>query len=465
MAVAHCTATPPVITTSQSLLPAATLGIDTSESHVYGWSDGPNSRGTVQLVWSSVFTVFLCTWTVTCLNVPAKDDTWSRIQLRRARWMIIGIFGPEFVLSIASGQWASAIRSKRAFHRLGYQSWTTRHGFFADMGGFHLSAPDLAPFPINAKHLHYLVSWGYIPFPQVSTREISDKSKANRIAKTITILQSSWLLLQSLARWLQGLSLTTLELSAVAIVVCTFATYVCWLQKPLDVEIPITLETPYRISDILIRAGSIAQEPYQQTPLDFIDDLGPSWSVNVMSKAGIPSGIRGHPWGSGPCERPVPRLTNDRLPSLVGWSRASLFFVTLIYAAIHVAGWNFSFPSAAEQILWRGCSTVLLLATFLYWLVMISASFTRKRQWQKWYTQVVYGRDKAAEVEVELATQRRKVQAAEHFLWWEFWLLFLLWCVYVSARSYLIVEPFLGLRALPGSAYRTVEWAELIPHF
>ncbi|KAF4549815.1 Hypothetical protein D9617_20g028710 [Elsinoe fawcettii] len=462
---ANYTAACPTISTSRSIPSSNTIGSTLSGDQVYGWSDGPNNRGSLQIIWSAVFTVFLCTWTVTCLNVPAKDDSWSRIQLRRARWMVIGIFGPEFVLSIASGQWASAIRSKRAFHRLGYRSWTTKHGFFADMGGFHLSAPDLPPFPINAKHLHYLVSHQYLPFPQVSTREISDKSKANRIAKTITILQSCWLLLQSVARWVQSLTLTTLELSAVAIVVCTLATYICWLQKPLDVEIPIVLETPYRISDILIRAGDTASQPYQQSPLDFVDDLGPSWSVNVMSKAGIPSGVPGYPWGSGPCERPIPRLTNDRLPSLVGWSRAALFLVTLIYAAIHVAGWNFSFPSTAELVFWRGCSTILLLATFLYWFIMISASFTRKRRWQKWYTQLVYGRDRAAQVELELETQRRKAPPTEHFLWWEFWLLFLLWCIYVTARTYLIVEPFLGLRALPSSAYRTVEWADLIPHF
>jgi hypothetical protein len=36
--------------------------------------------------------------------------------------------------------------------------------------------------------------------------------------------------------------------------------------------------------------------------------------------------------------------------------------------------------------------------------------------------------------------------------------------LFVAARSYIIIESFISLRALPQSAYQTVEWTNLIPH-
>ena len=36
--------------------------------------------------------------------------------------------------------------------------------------------------------------------------------------------------------------------------------------------------------------------------------------------------------------------------------------------------------------------------------------------------------------------------------------------IYVLARVYIIVEDFAGLRALPPSAFNTVDWTKVIPH-
>ena len=38
--------------------------------------------------------------------------------------MGLGIAGPEFVLTYASGQWTTARDSVRAFHDAGYPQWT-----------------------------------------------------------------------------------------------------------------------------------------------------------------------------------------------------------------------------------------------------------------------------------------------------------------------------------------------------
>jgi hypothetical protein len=207
--------------------------------------------------------------------------------------MLLAIIGPEFVLSFAIGQWASARRSKKEFDK---PEWTMRHAFFADMGGFVLQPRESAPFSINAKQLHWLVTNGYMPIPAIQDSDISDKSKADGFAKIVTIFQVSWFLLQILGRAVQKLAITTLELSAIAIVVCTLATFFCWLKKPLDVAVPIIINISASSSEILLRAGDSAAKPYLQTPLDFVDNQGPSWSTDVMLKINIRTGPPLGPW-------------------------------------------------------------------------------------------------------------------------------------------------------------------------
>ena len=152
---------------TESASPVSTLPMT-----VDGWVSSPNGRGTMDILWSSVFTVFLCSWTVLCLNLPTHYETeWSIIR-RRIRWMFWAVAGPEFVLTAASGQWYSAKQSVHIFHSLGYTSWTLKHGFFADMGGFVLESKDFQPFPVNSKQLAYLVANGYTSLP-----DIQDKGK------------------------------------------------------------------------------------------------------------------------------------------------------------------------------------------------------------------------------------------------------------------------------------------------
>jgi hypothetical protein len=145
------------------------------------------------------------------------------------------------------------------------------------MGGKEVRTPDFVPFRVNAKQLHYLVTKGYLPYPNILLDEISDKSKLDRIGKVITCAQITYLILQCIGRALQQLAITTLELFALAIVVCSIAISWCWLHKPADVKFPVKLNMDTSIGNILVEGGVPATRPYQQTPMDFVDDLCPSW--------------------------------------------------------------------------------------------------------------------------------------------------------------------------------------------
>lgn len=74
----------------------------------------------------------------------------------------------------------------QAFHADGYSSWTMRHAFFADMGGFLLQTSDCRPFPLDAKQLHYMVSHGYLKYPELAKAAIDDKDKADGVARYAT---------------------------------------------------------------------------------------------------------------------------------------------------------------------------------------------------------------------------------------------------------------------------------------
>ncbi|OOF89907.1 hypothetical protein ASPCADRAFT_11159 [Aspergillus carbonarius ITEM 5010] len=81
----------------------------------------PNARGTLQILWSSLFTLLACTWTVLCLNVPqyyrkprlkesppwwgyivfAGVYVWWLIQKywKAAEWFAITLLAPEFTMA------------------------------------------------------------------------------------------------------------------------------------------------------------------------------------------------------------------------------------------------------------------------------------------------------------------------------------------------------------------------------
>ena len=73
-------------------------------------------------------------------------------------------------------------------------------------------------------------------FPRISKAEIEDKSKGDSISKAVVILQTSWFVMQCIARGVQGLPITELELATVAFAALNFVIYLLWWDKPLNVQ-------------------------------------------------------------------------------------------------------------------------------------------------------------------------------------------------------------------------------------
>ncbi|KAI0841331.1 hypothetical protein F5Y06DRAFT_261297 [Hypoxylon sp. FL0890] len=419
---------------------------------VSGWVNQPTYRGTWDIIWTCLVTIFICTYTLLCLNVPAPSDSLFITIRRRVMWMILAIIGPEIVLTYAAGQWSRARHSVSAFHSSGFNNWTMRMAFFADMGGFVLETSDCDPFPVNAKQLHWLVVNNHIDYPDIKNEEIWDKSKQDRLARAITSFQIGYLIIQCIGRAAQHLTITALELNALAIVVCSLMSAFAWLHKPSDVRTPIRIATQVNITAIT------GVTSWRNTPLDFIDENGPGWSMNVQPFMGMPVI---------PPDRPIRRIPNDRFPmNPYGWQEYCVCFATLLFTGLHVLGWNFSFPSALERTLWRVSSLLLFCVTATFWILETIASWKRLGRWTWIYLRLI-DRKRLPEYEkarIERRSQQETRGPTELPLPWEFWTIFPVAVLYGVARLYLLVEAFLELRALDGTAFINVEWTDFLPH-
>lgn len=130
-----------------------------------GWLAQPNGRGTLSILLSCITTMFLCSWSVLCLNIPEPEGRrWGFVKYKLRR-QLFAIFFPEVVTSMAVEQWESANQSVQEFRRLGYPHWTMRHAFFADMRGFVLHSPGFPLFPVDSEQLAYLVKKKYLQYP------------------------------------------------------------------------------------------------------------------------------------------------------------------------------------------------------------------------------------------------------------------------------------------------------------
>ncbi|KIW27892.1 uncharacterized protein PV07_07590 [Cladophialophora immunda] len=456
---------------------------------VIGWVSGPNSRGTIDIVWGSFFTIFLCTWTAVCLNIPHPQELPLQILRRKVKWMFWAIVGPELVLSVAIGQYASAQRSVKRFRHLGHPQWTLRNAFFADMGGILLQPKDSTPFSVNSRQLAYLVQNKYLEYPSITAEEIWDKSKADTLSKILTLIQASWLICQLLGRAILHLPASTLELSAGAIVFCTFGTFLCWLHKPSDVKRGIVITTEATTKEILIKAGDAAAAPYRHTPLDFVAKQSFTCGYDIMGFFNLRCDDR---------ERPLRRFPNDRFPDISPLEKFVLFCMTTAYAAIHLIGWRFNFPSRTEALLWRVSSLIVTGTTVLFWVFETIAARQRYGRWDKYFillhlkkplprptadeetgvasettpdeTQDASNRDPIKPVAHQATMERldafeKQQEKAKPILVWEVGLIFPVVILYAVSRGYMIIEVFLGLRAMPLEVYETFSIAQILPHW
>lgn len=106
------------------------------------------------------------------------------------------------------------------------EPWTITHGFFVVMGGFHYYYDGKPLYPLDSSQVVALVKTGTLVPP--TEHELKDKSKGDALSKSFIIIQTLWFVIQCIARRIEHLPITKLEIMTLAYTVITIAMYGFW---------------------------------------------------------------------------------------------------------------------------------------------------------------------------------------------------------------------------------------------
>ena len=428
----------------------STLAIQnlTDSSLVHGFVTADCGRGTIDILWSCLTAIFLSIWTVIHLPVPCFDierpDKFRKKVVRsRVGASLVALLGPEFMLFMALVETAGAYTAKRKLQKLSIDVNLT-HGFFLAMGGFCLRAPggkchqlrsvdvenaftasktaaeardtttatdtvteteDVIVATDTAVEIEdaLLHSEEWVrELKLVKESDINDLAKSDTIEKLLTSFQGLWVLTQAISRIYQHKALSLAEVTTSAYICCAIGIYAFWWKKPQNCSVPIMITCSEEAIDEL---SSSAYEDYT----DFWSEL--LWAGRAFS---FLEGVD------------VDGYSDSTLVCISGLCVLSL----MIFGSVHLASWNSRLPSTSELWMWRGSSLFCVIYANLFAFVFVRG---------------VNQRSGALDAVLENLT-----------IYGSF--------VYIIVRIYMIVEVFISLRALPASAFQSVQWSSFVPH-
>jgi hypothetical protein len=454
---------------------AADPTIDGDPDGKQGWYS-TNFRGTLDIIWPCLLTVFLCCWNAVHPDIQHPDSKWWQRYADRSIGLILGAVAPEIFVYLAFQErfWARK-NARDMVAKVGQENWSITHAFYANMGGF---AVDVEPEDLEVAsscRLGYLsetsiaqqFELGHIrQGTWITAKEICDKGKADSLVKGLTIVQILWLFIQSVARLIQHLPLTTLELGTLAYVPCSLLIYYLWWDKPYEINVPTSLRLdPQVLSE---DCGSISSLSAERISINISQERRCEVPFHAETNS-IDTVQKHETTGSSVAESSsmefnkvdiyhykIYTLLQKSLEANEGHfeTKTHLFTMTavfLVVGAIHISAWNFGFATPLEQTLWRVCSLIITFSIPLCWL-NLSVIWTVTDQWSgRWW-------HRHEDPDGSLTWRGR---------WTHKWIrmaTYLLIMVYTLARIFLVVEVFLSLRATPKAAYKTPEWSNIVPH-
>ena len=289
------------------------------------------------------------------------------------------------------------------------------HGFFIIMGRFHLfkrsseekgstqsiSQDDDDPLhPLLASNLMHDDVYTFTMPTEV---EIKDKGKSDWFAKSLVLVQTSWFMMQCIARAIKHLPVTHLEIVTLAYAAMNFMIYIFWWNKPLNVNRPARV---FRKSEPISETWRLTNH------VDFIDFILGNQDEDIDLSH----------------EERVPRFWADNSND-VTFANGIVLGVGVCFGAIHCAAWHFSFPTHTELSIWR-ISSVAITAVPFYIPLMVFF--------------IGIGSD------IVVYTAFISILSGG--------------VLYVIARASTLVLAFTSLRELPPGAFDTVHWTTFIPH-
>ena len=460
------------------------------ESAKQGWTSQPDGRGTLDILWSCVLTMSLCSWSNMCLNVPGRSESSRQVLWRKFCLTILGILIPDQTLAVSLGQWLSARQSVKDFNTDEIRAklpdsfeWGMKEAFFSDMGGFLLQTKEERDFPLNAKQLYFLVSKGYLPPPTLDRREIEERNKVDVFLRIITLGQITWFLINVIGRLVQNLVVTAAELTTVSFVLCSLGTAFFWWHKPADAKIGKIIENKVSIEEIFRKEGREAYSPsdWSLTPLDFVD-RNEWWYARLF--ANCCNILRHMHFTFGSSKKPVDRISDTLQKELSHPAMFLLLSYTMAFLSVLFVAWNSSFPTHVEQTLWRASCLMTVAVVLLSLIGSFTWSSPKMKLLLESYslpksprlsrsedgfgsTKWARSKDMVKKMDSWFECIRNNSLDKDPRLRTPLRLMLPVYIVaffYFSGRLYFLIADILELRSLPANAYATVNWTKLFPH-
>ncbi|KAG0695635.1 hypothetical protein DFH29DRAFT_1072420 [Suillus ampliporus] len=410
-----------------------------------------HARNLWRIIWSCVATLFACTWTGIHPNIPGMKEGKFAVVSRRAFIMIMALIAPELIVTLAAAQFFSARAAAKDFNRefcsqspnahipANCRKWTTTDGFFAWMGGYILYVDNQPRATLTPDELRRFVREESVHMPVVEEADIEDKSKNDLLSKGVTFLQLVWFILQLVARRVQNLPITLLEIDTLAVTALICFSYLLWLKKPKNVERPYIVH--WKKTEAIPLPPSEADSRLSKGccfPAIFYL-IYPLWSSMGIST--ITSHRAAH---------------SRRVPSLGGYGDVSGAINSIkaavgvcsmmVFGGIHFLGCNFSILTDSDpnpdQQSWFFDSMVVTsapLSLFFLLLLILLIKPASDAPPPNWSSRIIYY---LAMIEV---------------------LIFIV--IYIPARVALAVLIIRNLLSVPAGVHYAVDWTKFIPHW
>lgn len=269
---------------------------------------------------------------------------------------------------------------------------------------------------------------------------MADRSKSDVFTKTFAIAQSSWLIVSSIARAHSGLAISELELATIAFIICAIAMYSFWWSKPFGAE---------------QRCLTVAIFPSQESVRTWMQSITNRPATRHLS-LNAPNSYR-HvldlSWDEFTWLTVNHRFAWSR-DNGTEWASVSLYITGITFSAVHLAAWNWDFPSPTVQVLWRAASLGALLASACPFFLAPLIHFLEK----------MIGRLNGESIFVShFNFLGQWIRSRRGHLFWLLTMATLF--VYVACRFIILVLVFYCFSFMPVSVYEELEWARYIPHY
>ena len=382
------------------------------------------------------------------------------------------------------------------------------HAFFANMGGFVLQA-QLSPtleesfmtFPLDSNQVLYRVQSGYVPYSAIAIekQEILDKDKVDGVVRLLLVCQIFWYLVCCVGRLVQHLDVTVLEVATVGSPLWA-SSFAVWERISSGERNQWMSTEIHPTTQLIIRRDSLrgwrTRKPTLQADTNglcgtrrvVLDKI-----LGVLEGNFEKNGIQNRRAGEAHRKYTKRRLSPHCWKPHVGSLRVSN---GIWCCSSHGLGLALSHRCREEVMAYRDGHDHDMHNTDLGHggLCMADSLETRKnRQWlhrRKGTTpsaQIAHnaptpsplpssscaiklGRGDATGINLKRVAARLRNNTTPHDPVMDVPLrtlvpVTLYGGIYLIVRGYVIIEGIINLRALPPSAYESVNWSAFLPHF